>query len=97
MGRPLSGCVGRGFIPPRLLRRHEAPTSEDYEVRASSLRTRPRLAPTHRAQAESPCRSCVTDLLLDCGKPADAACHSDRNDAVLDGEVDQLCAALQFE
>ena len=38
-----------------------------------------------------------TDLLLDCGKPADAACHSDRNDAILDGEVDQLGTALQFE
>ena len=31
------------------------------------------------------------------GKPADAACRSDRDDPVLDGEMDQLCAALQFE
>src|SRR5437867_854362 len=83
--------------PARLVGRRHVVTSQTYEVDTRKLRARPRLAPTHRARAESPCRSCVTDLLLDCRKPADAACHSDRNDAVLDGEVDQLCAALQLE
>jgi hypothetical protein len=36
-------------------------------------------------------------LKTDFGKSADAIAYSDGNDAVLDGEVDQLRAALQLE
>ena len=62
-------------------------TSQTYEVDTRKLPARPGVPATHGARAEPPDR----------GKPAYAACRSDRDDAVLDGEMDQLRAGLQFE
>jgi len=57
-------------------------TSEGYEVRPRNL-----------PGAGYP----RVAVKIDFGESEDAPVRSDRHDAVLDGEMDQLCTALQLE